>query len=173
MLIGGATMSSYKNVLVGIDGSKQSEMALQKGIISAIQNNAKLTLLSVINGERYPNTSTVGYGFIDRSVYDTAVNEMKKRLAEYKQKAEDAGVGEVETEVKIGNAKLELGTDYPRDHDVDLIVVGATGLNVIGRMIVGSTSSYVIRQAPCDVMVVKTDQENKEVDLQKTTYPEI
>ena len=166
-------MSSYKNILVGVDGSKQSEMALEKGIISAIQNNAKLILLSVINGERYPNTSTVGYGFIDRSVYDTAVEEMKKKLNEFKQRAVDAGVKDVETEVKIGNAKLELGTDYPRAHDVDLIVVGATGLNVIGRMIVGSTSSYVIREAQCDVIVVKTDKDNREVDLQKTTYPEI
>ncbi|WP_010623085.1 universal stress protein [Paucilactobacillus suebicus] len=166
-------MSSYKNILVGIDGSKQSEMALDKGIIAAMQNDAKLILLSVVNGERYPNTSTVGYGFIDRSVYDTAVNEMKKKLVEFKEKAESAGVKDVETEVKIGNAKLELGTDYPKAHDVDLIVVGATGLNVIGRMIVGSTSTYIIREAPCDVMVVKTDSDNKEVDLQRTTYPEI
>lgn len=166
-------MSSYKNILVGIDGSKQSEMALDKGIIAAMQNDAKLILLSVVNGERYPNTSTVGYGFIDRSVYDTAVNEMKKKLVEFKEKAESAGVKDVETEVKIGNAKLELGTDYPKAHDVDLIVVGATGLNVIGRIIVGSTSTYIIREAPCDVMVVKTDSDNKEVDLQRTTYPEI
>lgn len=72
-------MSDYQHVLVGIDGSKQSEMALEKAISAALQNNAKLSLLSVINGERFPNTSTVGYGFIDRSVYDGAVKEMEKK----------------------------------------------------------------------------------------------
>lgn len=166
-------MSNYQHVLVGIDGSKQSEMALGKAINAALQNNAKLSLLSVINGERFPNTSTVGYGFIDRSVYDGAVKEMQQKLAHYQQQAKDAGVADVNLEVKIGNAKVELGSKYPKDHDVDLIVVGATGLNFIGRMIVGSTASYVVREADCDVIVVKTDKENKVVDLQKTTYPEI
>ncbi|WP_137598118.1 universal stress protein [Paucilactobacillus kaifaensis] len=166
-------MSNYQHVLVGIDGSKQSEMALDKAINVALQNNAKLSLLSVINGERFPNTSTVGYGFIDRSVYDGAVKEMEQKLSHYKQQAIDAGVTDVNLEVKIGNAKVELGSKYPKDHDIDLIVVGATGLNFIGRMIVGSTASYVVREADCDVIVVKTDQENQVVDLQKTTYPEI
>ncbi|BAP85369.1 universal stress protein UspA [Paucilactobacillus hokkaidonensis JCM 18461] len=166
-------MSDYQHVLVGIDGSKQSEMALEKAISAALQNNAKLSLLSVINGERFPNTSTVGYGFIDRSVYDGAVKEMEKKLAHYQKQAEDAGVTNVDLKVKIGNAKIELGSKFPEANDVDLIVVGATGLNFIGRMIVGSTASYVVRESPCDVIVVKTDKENKPVDLQKTTYPEI
>ncbi|QER67209.1 universal stress protein [Paucilactobacillus nenjiangensis] len=166
-------MSKYSNVLVGIDGSKQSEMALNKAISIAAQNGAILSLLSVINGERFPNTSTVGYGFIDRSVYDSSVSEMEKKLAEYKKTALAAGVKDVVTDVKIGNAKVELGNDYPQDNDVDLIVVGATGLNFIGRMIVGSTAAYVIRESPCDVIVVKTDENNQAVDLQKTTYPEI
>lgn len=166
-------MKKYTNVLVGIDGSEQSEMAFNKAVTIATQNDAALSLLSVINGERFPNTSTVGYGFIDRSVYDTSVSEMKKKLATYKQKAIDDGVKAVNMDVKIGNAKVELGSDYPRNNDIDLIVVGATGLNFIGRMLVGSTAAYVIKEAPCDVIVVKTDEDNQPVDLQKTTYPEI
>ena len=55
----------------------------------------------------------------------------------------------------------------------DLIVVGATGLNAIGRMIVGSTSAYIVRQAPCDVTVVKTDEDNRAVNFKQVTYPEI
>lgn len=166
-------MSNYQHVLVGIDGSKQSEMALDKAIKAALQNGAKLSMISIINGERIPNTSTVGYGFIDPSIYDSAVKQMEEKLTEYAKKAKDAGVTDVHTNVSIGNAKIELGSDYPKANNVDLIVVGATGLNFIGRMIVGSTAAYIIREAPCDVVIVKTDSENKKVDLQKTTYPEI
>ena len=101
-------MSEYKNLLVGVDGSEQSKMAVQKAIDIAKRNNAKLHLLSIVNGERYPNTSTVGYGFVDRDIYKKATDEMTKELAEMKKKAEAAGVSDVVTDVKIGNAKMEL-----------------------------------------------------------------
>ncbi|MGQ4819949.1 universal stress protein, partial [Enterococcus faecium] len=38
---------------------------------------------------------------------------------------------------------------------IDLIVMGATGLNAVERALVGSTTSYVVKHASCNVMVVK------------------
>lgn len=165
------TMAEYKNVLVGIDGSKQSIMAFHKAIDIAKRNNSKLHLLSVVNGEHYPTAA--GYGIIDRDMYDAAVERMKKTLAELEQEAKKAGLAEVDTTVMVGNAKLAITDQYPKKHDVDLIVVGATGLNVIGRIIVGSTAAYVIRHAPCDVTVVKTDEKNQPVKIEDVSYPEI
>ncbi|MCH3923139.1 universal stress protein [Limosilactobacillus sp.] len=164
---------SYQKILVGIDGSKQSDMAFNKAVELALQNHAQLFLLSVINGERYPTTGPSGYGFVDHSIYESAVEEMKKRLGAYRTKAENAGIKNVTTEVSIGNAKLELAEHYPSEHGIDLIVIGATGLNVVGRLIVGSTASYTIREAPCDVTVVKTDMKNKKLDIKENSYPEI
>ena len=164
---------AYQIILVGIDGSKQSDMAFNKAVEVAKQNDAKLYLLSVINGERMPSGGPNGFGFVDRSVYKPAVETMKEKLAEYQQKAKQVGVKEVTMEVEVGNAKVELAESYPAKNDIDLIVIGATGLNVVGRLIVGSTASYTIREAPCDVTVVKTDQNNKRVDLKKNSYPEI
>lgn len=164
---------SYQKILVGIDGSKQSDMAFNKGVDIALRNHAQLYLLSVINGERYPSTGPSGYGFVDHSIYESAVEEMKKRLGTYRTKAEKAGIKNVNTDVVIGNAKLELAEHYPSENDIDLIVIGATGLNVVGRLIVGSTAAYTIRQAPCDVTVVKTDMENKKLKIKENSYPEI
>lgn len=164
---------AYQRILVGIDGSKQSDMAFNKAVEVAKQNDAKLYLLSVINGERMPSGGPNGFGFVGRSVYKPAVETMKEKLAEYQQKAKQVGVKEVTMEVEVGNAKVELAESYPAKNDIDLIVIGATGLNVVGRLIVGSTASYTIREAPCDVTVVKTDQNNKRVDLKKNSYPEI
>ena len=106
-------------------------------------------------------------------MYDAAVERMKKTLAELEQEAKKAGLAEVDTTVMVGNAKLAITDQYPKKHDVDLIVVGATGLNVIGRIIVGSTAAYVIRHAPCDVTVVKTDEKNQPVKVEDVSYPEI
>ena len=164
---------AYQRNLWGIVCWKQSEKAFNKAGEGAKQKDAKLYLLSVINGERMPSGGPNGFGFVDRSVYKPAVETMKEKLAEYQQKAKQVGVKEVTMEVEVGNAKVELAESYPAKNDIDLIVIGATGLNVVGRLIVGSTASYTIREAPCDVTVVKTDQNNKRVDLKKNSYPEI
>ncbi|HJA46897.1 MAG TPA: universal stress protein [Candidatus Limosilactobacillus excrementigallinarum] len=164
-------MANYKNILVGIDGSKQSMMAFHKAIDLAKRNEAHLHLLSVVNGEHYPTAA--GYGIIDRDMYDAAVERMKKTLAKLVEDAKQVGLTDVDSSVMVGNAKIAITDQYPKKHDVDMIVVGATGLNVIGRIIVGSTAAYVIRHAPCDVTVVKTDENNQPVKVEDVTYPEI
>ncbi len=164
---------SYQKILVGIDGSKQSDMAFEKAVDIAKTNDAKLYLLSIINGERYPTTGPGGYGFVSHSIYDSAVETMQKKLAVYKKKAAAAGVKEIETTVEIGNAKVELAEHYPQKNGIDLIIIGATGLNVVGRLLVGSTAAYTIREAPCDVTVVKTNLNNQKLDIKESTYPEM
>lgn len=164
---------TYQKILVGIDGSKQADMAFDKAVETAKLNKAQLYLLSVINGEKIPSGGPNGYSLVDRSIYQPAIDTMEKRLDEYKKKAQAAGITDVVTEVKVGNAKLELAENYPKNNGIDLIVIGATGLNMIGRLIVGSTAAYTIREAPCDVTVVKTDKDDKKVDLKKNSYLEI
>lgn len=164
---------TYQEILVGIDGSKQADMAFDKAVETAKLNKAQLYLLSVINGEKIPSGGPNGYSLVDRSIYQPAIDTMEKRLDEYKKKAQAVGITDVVTEVKVGNAKLELAENYPKNNGIDLIVIGATGLNMIGRLIVGSTAAYTIREAPCDVTVVKTDKDNKKVDLKKNSYLEI
>ena len=164
-------MTDYQNILVGIDGSKQSQLAFQKSVAIAKRDHACLHLLSVVNGEPYPNAIT--FGISDKGIYDKVIDKMKALLAKMKKQAEEAGVEKIVTSVMVGNDKVALTETYPVDHQIDLILVGATGLNTIGRMIIGSTTAYIVRQAPCDVIVVKTNAENKPVDLKQVTYPEI
>ncbi len=42
--------------------------------------------------------------------------------------------------------------------DVDLIVMGSLGEEGIKRQVVSSAADYVVRKAPCDVLVVKRDR---------------
>ena len=166
---------SYQNILVGVDGSKQADMAFEKAVDTAKINDAKLYLLSIINGERYPSTGPGGYGFVSHSIYDSAIETMQKKLADYKKKAEAAGIKAVETDVKFREKIADFGfiERYPKENDIDLIIIGATGLNVVGRLLVGSTAAYTIREAPCDVTVVKTNLKNQKLDIKETTYPEM
>ena len=40
-------------------------------------------------------------------------------------------------------------------------MIGATGLNAVERLLIGSVTEYVTRTAVCDVLVVRTDLDNK------------
>ncbi|MDK8197897.1 universal stress protein, partial [Enterococcus faecalis] len=59
-------------------------------------------------------------------------------------------------EIKLlrGEAKDEI-VSYAEANDIDLIVVGSTGKGSIRRALLGSVSSYIVRHAHCDVLVVR------------------
>ena len=40
--------------------------------------------------------------------------------------------------------------------DVDLVVVGTHGRGTIGRLLLGSVSEHVVRNAPCPVLVIRS-----------------
>ena len=53
-----------------------------------------------------------------------------------------------------GSPKKEI-VDFAQANDIDLIVIGVTGTGAFDRLLVGSTTAYVIDHARCNVMVVK------------------
>lgn len=50
---------------------------------------------------------------------------------------------------------MKIAKEIAKEQNVDLILCGATGLNAVERFIIGSVSEYIIRYAPCDVLVVR------------------
>ncbi|MBA1394281.1 universal stress protein, partial [Lactobacillus sp. XV13L] len=42
-----------------------------------------------------------------------------------------------------------------------LIIMGATGLNAVERMLMGSVTEYVNQHALADVLIIRTDIDNK------------
>ena len=83
------------------------------------------------------------------------VKELKEKAAvhlnEYKEQAEQAGVANIRTLVEKGSPKVILTSLT----ESDLIIVGATGLNRAERFLLGSVSENVVRNAKCDVLVVR------------------
>ena len=51
-------------------------------------------------------------------------------------------------------------------------MLGATGLNAVERLFIGSVSESVIRNASCDVLVVRTDLDNKLPKMKKNRKTE-
>lgn len=149
-------LQEYKSVLVAVDGSNQAEKAFKKAVEVSKRNNATLVLAHVIDTRAYQSFST-----FDGSIADNARVEAKNTLAEYKDYALKEGVEEVKIVLEYGSPKVMIAKQIPESENIDLIMLGATGLNAVERIFVGSVSEYVIRQAKCDVMIVRTDLDNK------------
>ena len=139
-------MGDYKKIAVAIDYSEQSLKALDRAIVSAKENDAILLLVNVID--------TVSFGSV--AAYDLKYAaklkaESETKIEELKKKALEAGVSNVETLVAEGAAKGIL-TELP---DVDLIICGATGVNKVEKMVLGSVAERILRSAQYDVLLVR------------------
>jgi nucleotide-binding universal stress UspA family protein len=141
----------YDHILVAIDGSKESEWALEKSIEIAKRNNAKLLLAHVID--------TRSFLLIDS--YDPDIAERANKLAidmleKYQDQAMDAGVAHVQYEIEYGSPKVKIPKEIAKKHTIDLIVCGATGMNAVERFLIGSVSEHITRYSSCDVLIVRT-----------------
>lgn len=146
----------YQNILVAIDGSKEADWAFQKGMEIAKRNDATLLLVHVID--------TRTFALIE--AYDTVIGDRAEKLAKdmlenYLNQAQDAGITKVQYEIDYGSPKIRIPRDLAKKHHVDLIICGATGLNVVERFFIGSVSEHITRYAACDVLVVRTDKDSK------------
>lgn len=148
-----ADNSQYQNILVAVDGSKATTGVLEAGIKAALRNKAHLDILTITQVDQL----TDGYsdaGLSDDQTY-SAVHATRGRMDDLKQKALDAGVTDVSIHIRFGNPKRVIAREFPADHHSDLIVIGASGLSGVERLMLGSVTNYVSRTAHCDVLVVR------------------
>lgn len=141
---------AYKNILVGIDGSKRADQAFETAVDLAKVFSAKLYLVWVVNRDRGMDSSFR----VNEDFYQDFTKRTKQRLQPYLKKAQDKGA-DASAEVVIGSIKTILAYDFPERHDIDLIVLGSTGINAVEKMLQRSHTDYVVRHAKADVLVVK------------------
>lgn len=142
---------AYNTILVGIDGSDQSYLAYEKAIAVAKRNNGTVVAAHVIENRVY---TMMGYSSLNDNLLDQESTNAQELMKDCEKRAEQADFSQLETVVTYGQAKEVMCTDLPKKYAVDLIMVGQSGLNAVERLMMGSVSSYIIRHAPCDVLIV-------------------
>lgn len=143
-------MSSYKNILVAIDGSYESELAFEKSVSVALRNDANLLLTHVVDTRALQSVAT-----FDAYIYEKLEQEAHSVLDDYENQARERGLEKVRQIIEFGNPKPLLATEIPEREHVDLIMLGATGLNAFERLLIGSSSEYILRHAKVDLLVVR------------------
>lgn len=149
----------YQNILVGIDGSEQAKDAFKKAVEVARRNQGKVYVATIID-QQMP--TMMGYAPLDSSILEQEKDTAQNMIDECKAYADSVDFPLVEGVIAYGSIKDALATQLPDQYDIDLIMVGQSGLNAVERFMMGSVASYVIREARCDVLIVSPQDTEKD-----------
>jgi nucleotide-binding universal stress UspA family protein len=139
----------YRHILVGTDFSRYSDYATQRAAIMARQQQARLTLIHVVEDAimfaEYPDYITT-----DLDVEKSLVESAEQRL-----QAVVSGLSGLQVTglVEIGNP-ANIITEYAAAQHCDLIITASHGRKGLGRLL-GSTATRVEEHAGCDVLTVR------------------
>jgi len=143
----GRRHSQFKGILIGFDGSSQSEKATEIGLSLAQSLDSKVLLFAVA---RPPEPATM----VELSaMLDDAREHFEEKFNKAARRAKNLEV-ELETDIAVGHPVEQIVHRAETDH-IDLIILGRRGMSRFEKMIVGSTSEKVLRYAHCPVMVVR------------------
>jgi nucleotide-binding universal stress UspA family protein len=139
-------VSIYRHILVALDGSADSKTALRHAVTLARDQNAKLTLLSIV-----PHTPTpVGPGVAPPPETDESHDEIiKQALAEIPN---DIGVTTRLEHGEIADTILKLVAS----ETYDLLVMGSHGHSRVHRALLGSVSQRVLHKAAVPVLMLRS-----------------
>jgi nucleotide-binding universal stress UspA family protein len=143
-------VNTYEKILVAVDGSKNAELALKHAVALAVKNDAALYILSIIDENAISHSS-----FAFSKVLGEEKELVGKEMEEHVDYAISQGITSVKPIVEIGNPKEYISSSVPAEENVEVIVIGATGKGRLAENSIGSTTNYVVQNAPCNVLVIK------------------
>lgn len=138
----------YASIIVALDGSEQSMIALDHARVIAEAFGSRLILVHA-----FPHT----YDLRDSAHYNKLVamrtidgqaiiDAAKKKLAETSIEVEEELLEGPASDAIISTATIRK---------VDLVVLGSRGMGSLKGLVFGSVSNKVSHYAPCPVMVVR------------------
>jgi nucleotide-binding universal stress UspA family protein len=139
--------STTAQVIVGVDGSESSRVALRWAFDYALQRGAAL---HAVHAWTYPVSLSFTGEYLPPNT-DLAADA----LAVLRQVVQDElGVNApfVQVEAPFGTPGLVLAQ---RSHGAELLVVGAPGGDPLTHLPIGSTSAYAVQHRHCRVVVCR------------------
>ena len=139
----------YSSIVVGYDDSLYSKAALAEVAQRVRKNNGSVTLVHAV--------------FFDKEEFSVMPSQLEQRMeigarlcrvAKTDLQSAYGLNGSVESFVCEGEPP-EIIVETARGKKADLIALGTHGRRGLKRLLMGSVTSQVILDAPCDVLVVK------------------
>lgn len=147
-----STQPAHRGIVVGVDGSAASRVAIDWAARDAALKRVPLTLVHVLPGAAVQ--AWVQVPLPTQFIEDEQQNA-REVLADALRvvEAATAGVEHLRIDQKvIPGPAIPALTDLTKD--ADLIVVGSRGLGTVGRLLLGSVSTGLVQHAHCPVAVI-------------------
>lgn len=139
---------NYERILVAYDGSKSSANALKEAAELAKLRDAEMLVLTVTHVPEVA-IELMGMGDVEGIISESA----DELLKEGEKLAREAGCKKVKPIMKRG-VPFKMILEAAEQEKADLIAMGRRGITRLERVFIGSTTTRVIGQAKCDVMVM-------------------
>lgn len=141
-----------ERILLPFDFSEQSRCALRSAVDLALEYEAKIHLIHVVQDYYY--CSELSGGAV--SVRDLMPDIEEKHCEQLKTLVSEIANPDLKVEVTVEmGAPVESVVRIAKDENTDLIVMGSHGRSGLSHMLLGSTTERVVRLAPCGVYAVK------------------
>lgn len=143
-----------KKLLVPTDFSPQANYALRSAYQLALQKNATIHLVHVLDFPLADEEAPVGPieivpgGFLQRAKEET--QEQLKDIADSKELADVR----ITYEVQVGNPYQSIVRALVAKK-VDLVVMGSKGISGTQEMLIGSNAERMVRFSPSPVLIIK------------------
>lgn len=147
-----------KSILVGVDGSENSNRALDFGLDVAEKFNASVQILNVSESLAlgavpegslgYSSSNTAALG---KDLMKVHQEILSRSFAHAKAVKPNLSISSV---LKEGDPALEI-VNTAKEGGFDIIVVGHRGLGRVKEFILGSVSQKVAHLTPCPVIIVR------------------
>ncbi|MHB1230558.1 MAG: universal stress protein [Halothiobacillus sp.] len=145
----------YQNILVAIDGSHTSQIALQEAIKLSKALQGRLLIVHIVDTVIFNWEGA----YVDPStIWDAMIKEGEEILQRAKSEAEAEGAKAETKLIKIdmlGPRVPEVVEEASRNWPADLIVIGTHGRRGISRIFLGSVAEGVVRVASKPVLLIR------------------
>lgn len=143
-------MDHYTNILVAVDGSETSKVALTRAIDVAKRNGATLNIVNIIDTRPWASIEAH-----NKEKVELDAAKFAESLLDSYDDATRAGIEHIEIITEAGSPRTIITQDIAPRIGADLIICGATGVTAAERLLLGSVSESIVRTAPCDTLVVR------------------
>lgn len=149
----------YVNIVVGTDGSATATKAVSAAADLAAMASANLVVVSAYRPVPEERLRSERSGApVDVAFWVNRQEDVDRILEHARKLAEARGVKKVVTE-PVDSGPSEAIIDVAERIGAELIVVGSQGMTGPKRFLLGSVPNRIAHNAPCDVLIVKTDPE--------------